>query len=564
MKRAIPNFGDATQCYSEQAAAVGIVGAGPVGLSCALCLAKFGVKSVLFERNHELKRQGSKACLIQGDVLEVLDKFDCGEAVAAKGVPWRIGHTYIRGEEIATQIYPEREGFAEFVNLSQFRIEEILLARLVSEPLCEIRWRHEAVSVQETDGKVLLTLDGPDGPGQQAFRYLVACDGSRSRIRECLGLEWTGYTHADQFLITDIRARLPQTKERHFHFDPSFNPGRQVIMQPQPDEVWRIDWQLSPDADIEAERLNGKFDRRIRDVIGNVDYQIEWLSTYRFNQRVAERLSGGSVFLAGDAAHAFPPYGSRGMNSGIQDVDNLSWKLAWVLSGRAPETMLESYHAERHAAARENLRITEDTIRFMVPPNRVRRAARNLLLYLSRQLPLLRKFVNSGRMASPFVYPASELVDHMGRHPLCGAYLPDLLVVSETGSTRLRRFFGTKFIVLFVLPTERDIEKMSARLADCPAFDPEPIFVVTSDGDCPYLSRTQTVLKATPALMSERFGAVEGCWFLVRPDLHIGACGAIETATAKAISDAYARCSGRWTAHAVPNPNYEPVREAGL
>ena len=218
-----------------------------------------------------------------------------------------------------------------------------------------MRWSHTVTGVAQDDDGVVVRAATPDGDREVRVRYLVACDGVRSAVRGLVGAEWSGYTHRDRFLITDIKAKLPLAKERHFHYDPSFNPGRQLIIHPQPGDIWRIDWQLPADADVDLERVSGEFDRRVRAVIGDIPYEVDWASTYRFNQRVVTQFTIGRVFFAGDAAHSLPPYGSRGMNSGIQDADNIAWKLAAVLNGRSRESLLDSYHPERYAAARENL-----------------------------------------------------------------------------------------------------------------------------------------------------------------------------------------------------------------
>ncbi|MDQ3405823.1 MAG: FAD-dependent monooxygenase, partial [Actinomycetota bacterium] len=285
---------------------VGIVGAGPVGLVAALRLADLGVPSVLLEANPELLKQGSKACLIQGDVLDVLDKFGCAEIIAEEGITWTVARTYVRNQEIRAAEYPRPPGFGPFVNISQHRIEQVLVAAAEAHPLCEIRWDHRVTGLSQDQDSVTVRVLTAEGEQDLEFGHLIACDGVRSRVRELVGVEWTGYTHQDRFLITDIKAKLPLSKERHFHYDPSFNPGRQLVMHPQPDDIWRIDWQLPPDADVEGERASGQFDRRVRSVIGDVPYEIDWVSTYRFHQRVVERLRVDRVLFAGDAAHALP------------------------------------------------------------------------------------------------------------------------------------------------------------------------------------------------------------------------------------------------------------------
>jgi 3-(3-hydroxy-phenyl)propionate hydroxylase len=510
---------------------VGIAGAGPVGLACALRLASFGVRSIVLDAEPNLRMQGSKACLIQGDVLEVLDKFGCAETIDAEGVTWDVARTYVRGEELFKTVYPRPVGYGPFVNISQYRIQQVMLEDVDENPLTEVRWAHRVSGVEQDDAGVTVQVQTAYRTRQMRFRYLVACDGVRSDLRDLVGVEWTGYTHSDRFLITDIRADLPYAAERHFHYDPPFNPGRQLVMHAQPDNVWRIDWQLPPDANIEEEKRTGALDERIRAVIGDVPYEIKWLSTYRFYQRVVEHMRVGRVFFAGDAAHALPPYGARGMNSGIQDADNLAWKLAYVLNGHADEALLDTYHDERHAAARENLEVTEGTIKFMIPPTRARRWLRNLLLRLAPKAKALRPHVNSGRMAEPYVYADSPLVDCGCEHPLLGCLAPDLEVTVNGERTRLRRLFGREFVVLYFAAEP----SAAARFVDESLVERWPVPVTTV-----------VVLPAGCDTGDERLPAVVACeeqpeqstsyrtegttWYLMRPDGHIAAGGDDERA----------------------------------
>ncbi|MFI1568164.1 FAD-dependent monooxygenase [Streptomyces sp. NPDC020490] len=506
-------------------APVGIVGAGPIGLVAALRLATLGVPCMVLEADPGLLKQGSKACLIQGDVLEVLDKFGCGQPVKDEGVTWTVARTYVRNKVIRSAEYPHGPGFGPFVNISQYRIEQILLQAAEAHPDCEIRWGHEVTGVEQDEDAVTVRARTADGERTLRFGHLVAADGVRSTLRELVGVAWTGYTHKDRFLITDIRAELPLAKERHFHYDPSFNPGRQLVMHPQPDDIWRIDWQLPPDTDIDAERADGRFDRRVRDVIGDIPYEVDWVSTYRFHQRVVERLRVGRILFAGDAAHALPPYGSRGMNSGIQDADNLAWKLALVHAGQGGEELLESYHTERYAAALENLRVTEATIRFMVPPSRMRRLARSAVLALSHRLSGARDRVNSGRMAEPYVYADSPLVQSAPGEPLLGAFARDGIVEADGRRTRLRRLLGDGFVALCFAPDTATAADLVAEVRARPAQPPVRIVVmlpVTAAGPPP---SGAIVARTGDTDLLAAYGADAGRWWLARPDGHLAARG---------------------------------------
>lgn len=523
-------------------ATVGIVGAGPVGLACALRLASFGVSVVLLDENPDLVKQGSKACLIQGDVLEILDKVGCAEPVAKEGVPWSVGHTYVRGVESVRTVFPRGIGFGPFVNISQYRIQQIMLARLEGASRVALRWSHRVEQVEQDGDGVTVSVSAPDGKKQLRFLYLVACDGVRSGIRNMLGVEWTGYSHEDRFLITDIRAELKLPPERHFHYDPPFNPGRQLVIHPQPDNVWRIDWQLPPDADIDEEKRNGKLDQRIRAVIGDIDYSIEWLSVYRFHQRVVKRFKVGRVLFAGDAAHALPPYGSRGMNSGIQDADNLAWKLALVVRGDARDALLETYHEERYAAAKENLRVTEATIRFMVPPNRAKRLYRAMILRLSSRLKFLRRWINSGKMAEPYVYRDSSIMDYSERSPMIGSFAPDARVYDAGTEGRLRQQLGHGFTFLYVgRPTSADMTALEG-LARFDGVEGIRFVALLPESVVVNAARPLTLLRYRDDAPPLPYDPCVPRWYAIRADGHIA--GAYDPSTPIDFAEVASRCSG--------------------
>jgi 2-polyprenyl-6-methoxyphenol hydroxylase-like FAD-dependent oxidoreductase len=394
-------------------APVAIVGAGPVGMTAALHLARNGLRSTILESEESLLGQGSRSICVQRDVLDIFERLGCGQTMADRGVSWTIGRTYYRDIELFQIRFPQVGGdaFPPFVNLPQAMMEEYLLERVRDEPLVELCWGHRVESLAQDPDSVRLVAGTGDGPVELRASYAIGCDGARSTMRRLLGIEFPGHSFEDRFLIADVRAKLPFPNERRFFFDPSFNPGRQVLVHPQPDSVWRIDWQIPANVDVEEERATGRLDQRIRAVVGDVDYEVVWLSTYRFHQRVAARFRAGRVFLAGDAAHLMSPFGARGLNSGVADAENLAWKLWLVLEGRAPVELLETYDLERRAAARENVAITDATMRFMVPPTSLHRLVRTAVLRGSLRMPALRRWVNSGKLSAPFVYASSPIVE---------------------------------------------------------------------------------------------------------------------------------------------------------
>jgi 2-polyprenyl-6-methoxyphenol hydroxylase-like FAD-dependent oxidoreductase len=422
-------------------AGVLVVGAGPVGLTLAGRLAQHGVAVTVLEAGERLRGEGSKALCMQRETLEVWARLGVGDEVAARGTHWTLGRTYYRDRELFRTPLPSArdDHFPPFVNVSQSEVEALLLAR-VEELGVTVHWRRPVTGLEQDDAGVRVRA----GDGWVAGAYAVGADGVRSAVRDLLGVGFPGHSFADRFLIADIRADLPFPRERRFFFDPPFNPGRTVLLHPQPDSVWRIDWQVPPEVDAETERASGALDQRVRAVVGDRDYELVWLTAYRFAQRLADRFRVGRVFLAGDAAHVMSPFGARGLNSGVADAENLAWKLARVLAGRAPAGLLDSYEPERRAAAAENLAVTGATMRFMVPSTPLRRRLRNAVLRGSVRVPALRRRVNSGRLAEPFTYPASPIVA-----PGLGQVAPDAPL---PGGGRLRERLGRDFVALLVCP----------------------------------------------------------------------------------------------------------------
>ena len=183
-----------------------------------------------------------------------------------------------------------------------------------------------------------------------------------------------------------------------------------MLLHRQPDDVWRIDFQLGWDADPALERQPERVIPRVRALLGaDVGFELVWCSVYTFSCQRMERFRHGRVLFAGDAAHGVSPFGARGANGGVQDAENLAWKLAWVLKGEAPDALLDSYGVEREAAADENILNSTRSTDFITPKNAASRAFRDATLTLARDYPFARRLVNSGRLSVPAVFSGSPL-----------------------------------------------------------------------------------------------------------------------------------------------------------
>lgn len=505
-----------------------IVGAGPTGMTAALDLAHYGIPSLLLDEDHKLS-DGSRALAYHETALAVWEKLGAAEPMLKKGIAWSRRHTYRGNRLLYTQDYahPPAGFLPRYINLPQVDVERALLERIRSNPRITLRWNHKVTGISQTESGVTLTVETPLGETSIQAAYALACDGARSTLRRLLGLDFPGRTFNDYFLIADIRADLNFPHEPRFFFSHPSTPGQTVLIHPQPDGVWRIDWQIGAQANAEKEMGPHAMDHRIRALIGDTPYETVWLSAYRFHQRLLARLRHGRILFAGDSAHLVAPFGARGMNSAIQDVENLGWKLALVLRGLVPDSLLETYHAERWAAQQENQRVTITTMKFMAPNTPWLRLKRDLILWLSSFYAPARRWVDSGKMSVPYTYARSILCLHdapdetWGSAPGPGAKPPDAAIAlihnGQEEATFLRRLFGGGFVVLFfeedaaqAAETHRALE--SARAESLPL----TVYTVTRSraGHTPVLHDPQGKL-------ADLFGAHPGAMLLFRPDGHM-------------------------------------------
>lgn len=358
---------------------------------------------------------GSKSICHVRDVLDVWAAVG-GERIAAEGLTWTTARTFYRDRELFSWQLPPggQSPWPACVNISQTRTEQILDDAIAQQPLINVRWGYHVTGLESDDtGVAVNCATSETSPGTMTMRgaYAVACAGGHGHeVREMLGVDFTGRSFDDRFLICDIRTSLPgRETERRFYFDPQWNPDRQVLIHPCPDSIYRIDWQVPPDFDLNADCSSGGLDSRIRKIVGDVPYEIVWMSVYRFQTRCASQFRSGRVLLAGDCAHLVAPFGARGLNSGVQDAENAAWKLAFVLRGWASPALLDTYHDERFAAAQENIDVTSTTMDFLVPQTESGWQQRRLVLERAATDPTARAEIDSGRFTEPFWYSASPL-----------------------------------------------------------------------------------------------------------------------------------------------------------
>lgn len=509
-----------------------VVGAGPVGLTAAIDLAQQGQQVLVLDRDDTVSI-GSRAICFAKRSLEVLDRIGFGDEFVDKGVSWNVGRTFLHEDEVFNfNLRPEsdyqRPGM---INLQQYYVEEYQVRRAQALPNLEMRFKSNVISVVPgaSEGEpVVVRIETPEGPYSLTTDWLIVADGASSPIRRMLGLDIEGKIFMDRFLIADVVMKADYPAERWFWFDPPFHPNQSVLLHRQADNVWRIDFQLGWDADPVAERKPENVIPRIQAMLGDErEFELEWVSVYTFQCRRMNRFNHGRVLFVGDAAHQVSPFGARGANSGIQDADNLGWKLKLVLDGKAPATLLDTYSDERGFAADENLCNSTRSTDFITPKSNTSKLFRNAVLELAEEHPFARALVNSGRLSVPTWLTRSPLntadEDAFAGRMLPGAPMADAPVAAEGEAGWLLRHLGNRFQVLHYASDASALDAASVHtlqaLATQAGIAVEPV-VIAQKGQAPAGIRTLIDSKGRAA---ERYDLQPGTTYLARPDQHVAA-----------------------------------------
>ncbi|MEM8590465.1 MAG: FAD-dependent oxidoreductase [Pseudomonadota bacterium] len=481
-----------------------VIGAGPVGLTLAIDLGQRGIPVVLLDDDDTVSH-GSRAICWSKRTLEIFDRLGLAGPLVARGINWRVGRVFRNDREVYRfDLLPEAgHKLPAFINLQQYHVEQALI-EAVPETV-DLRFRHKVVAVSQDADRVTLTVETPDGRYTTKARYVVAADGAHSTARAALGLSFEGRVFDERFLIADVKMKADFPTERWFWFDPPFHRGGSTLLHRQADDIWRIDFQLGPEADPAVERQPDRVLPRLKAMLGpEVAFDLEWVSIYTFRCRRMQRFRHGRIFFAGDSAHQVSPFGARGGNGGIQDVDNLAWKLAAVLSDQASDRLLDSYDDERVPATDDNILNSTRSTDFITPKTAASRAFRDAVLSLAEEAPFARALVNSGRLSTPHAYDGSPLStpdgDPFTGGPPPGAPCPDAPIAGTDGqSAWLLNQLGGDFAVLTFMSEPIDTDLRQVRIGGTGGWaDPE-------------------------GLVARRYDLRPGTCYLIRPDQHVAA-----------------------------------------
>ncbi len=498
---------------------VAIVGAGPVGMTAALALARQGISSVVLDRKSTFN-DGSRAICIERHSYAILESLGAIAPFLEKSLGWTKGRSFYRNRQILEFKMPDGqdEKYRPMYNLQQQYIERYLHEAAARSDLIDFRWQSEVIALEDNEDGVTLTVRDSEDVYEFSADWVIACDGAHSPLRKLRGLRLNGENFEGRYVIADIRMDHDYPTIRRALFDPACRPGGTVLIHRQPDDIWRIDYQLFDEESTEDAVREDNIRAGVAGILGEIghdgDWELEWWSVYTANTLALDDYRDGRVFFAGDSAHIVPIFGVRGLNNGFADAINIGWKLGWVLNGKAGIGLLDSYTPERRGATLDVFANAAKSARFMTPPTRGWRIMRDAALSLALSHDFAGQLANPRQM-KPYVYADSPAVcpepGDFASGPEVGRVAPDV----KLDRGYLSDLLGPGFTALCF--DEAIASDLAAERGD--------------DSDLAILALPGKSRAA------ETYGADATSVYLIRPDRHIAARW--RTATAPAVLAAY-------------------------
>ncbi|MDP1955262.1 MAG: FAD-dependent oxidoreductase [Polaromonas sp.] len=507
-----------------------IVGGGITGLSLACALARYGVKAVLLDEDNTVGVKGASSrgiCYTQKS-LEIFHRLGIYERIAAKGVQWSVGRTFAGDDEVYSFDLRQQGNFnlstqPPFINIQQFYIEGYLVERIYELGHVDMRWKSRVTSFTQNADVARLTVETPAGSYQVEAEHVIDASGSHTPFHDWVGATMQNKRGDDRWCIADVRFSTRPPVERHTWIEAPFNENRAVWQHLMADDVWRIDYQMAPNAnpdevsreDVVRERLQRQFGP-------DVEVEIVWVGPYAYRSRCLDKLRLGRVFFMGDTAKIVSPFGARGGNTGVADADNLAWKLAAVSRGRASAALLESYNDERLEAARQNVQVTNRTARFLRPADGMERCFRTAAIGLAKQYPFARALVNTGRMAVANNYTQSAICESTGGQSVQNVAFRWANGTEGTVNDLLQWADGDLLVLVFGELTSTGLERLRQLARHAPV---RSVQVLGQDERAAAVEHLRDVNTRGNAHLQGACHVFGHAWALLRPDGYLAATG---------------------------------------
>jgi 3-(3-hydroxy-phenyl)propionate hydroxylase len=522
-----------------------IVGAGLSGLTLACKLAQLGIAAVLLDEDNTVGVKGASSrgiCYTQQS-LEIFARLGIYEQIAAKGVAWQVGRTFAGDDEVFSFDLRERQQFSAscqppFINIQQFYVEMFLIDKIQQinqhSPLIDLRWCNKVVGFSQTDASARLDIQTPAGRYAIHASHVIDASGSHTPFHAWVGATMDSKRGDDRWCIADVRFKHQPPTERHTWIEAPFNDNRAVWQHLMADDVWRIDYQMAPDADpLYVSREDVVRERLAKQFGSDVACEIVWVGPYAYKSQCLHHLHHGRVFFIGDTAKVVSPFGARGGNTGIADADNLAWKLAAVLSGKAAPRLLASYNQERIQAAQRNVHVTNRTARYLRAPEGMEKTFRSASIGLAKHHAFAKALINTGRMAEANRYDVSDVCQADG-----GFMVQNVALQFSSDSTGnladlLQWANGRLLLLVFGELSRKEITKLQSISALAAVYAVQVVHKKHADVLEHVMDKNKTLRSACQCEKAQ--------WALLRPDAYLAAKGkAINGQLVKALATALA------------------------
>ncbi len=501
-----------------------VVGAGPNGLTTANLLARYGVDVLLIERN-ETTVQEPRAVSIDDESLRTMQAIGVIDAVVSRVVLGYGSEYFSAGGSCFLQVrptakeygYPRRNAFRQPIFEQQLR--DYFCTHAVRETRSEAWFSTELIDFQQGPEYIELVLRRADGSlAEVSTPYLVACDGGRSFVREKLGIKLTGSTFHERWLILDLEETRDPTRDTKVFCD----PARPCLSLPGPDRTRRFEFMLQ-EGETEPEVTSPEFTRKLLSPHGEEHTPLRRSRVYTFHARMADRWRDGRIFLVGDAAHLTPPFAGQGMNSGIRDSHNLSWKLAAVIQGRLGQRLLDTYEQERRKHAWEMILLALRMGKVMMPRSFWSAFALQAAFRLLSVVPPARAYFAEMKYKPKPRFDAGFLArgDRRGAAQLVGRLFPQPEVRGAERTALLDEFLGNNFALVSLPQTSPSLfERLPQNL-----WQPMRIqkVAIRAHGDTTPVPNGVTSVSDAEGEISRSMNYLPPGLALIRPDRYVAA-----------------------------------------